>query len=69
MDWPSGVVGAGARFIILELCIQGVQVEFVVYKIVQRESKAAGDDLLRSDHGQQQAVVVLGFIAGHLYSK
>ena len=64
LEHDARLLGAVARFIILELGIQGVKVEFVVYQIVQRESKAAGDDLLRSNHGQQQAVVVLGFGAG-----
>lgn len=34
-------------------------------QVVQCEGKAAGDDLLRQNHGQQQAVVILGFLARH----
>lgn len=66
LEHDARVVGAGAYFVVLELGIQGLEVEFVVDQIVQCEGEAAGEDLLGQHHGQQEAVAVLGFVAGHL---
>lgn len=38
----------------------------MINQVVQCEGEAAGDDLLRQDDGEQQAVAVLGFVAGHV---
>jgi hypothetical protein len=59
------VVGAGTHCIVLELSIQRTEVELMVDQVVQRKGKTAWDDLLRQDHRQQQAVAILGFVAGH----
>ena len=47
------------------MIIQGGEIEFLIDQIVQRKGKAAGDDLLTEHHGQQQAVILSGFVAGH----
>ena len=65
LEHDTRVVGAGADFIVLELGIQRGQIKLVVYQIIQCEGKTAGDDLLRQNDGQQQAIAVLGFVAGH----
>ena len=66
LEHDTGVVGAGADFVVLELGVQGGEVEFVVYEIVQCEGEAAGDELLTQHDRQQQVVAVLGFVAGHV---
>jgi hypothetical protein len=49
LEHDAGVVGAGANFVVLELGVQGAEVEFVVNQIVQREEgEATGDDLFTS---------------------
>jgi hypothetical protein len=37
----------------------------VIDKVVECKGKRAGDDLVRKNHWQQKAVVVLGFVASH----
>jgi hypothetical protein len=65
LEHDAWVIGAGADFIVLELGVHGGEVEFVVDQIVQCEGKTAGDDLFRQHDWQQQAVALLGFVAGH----
>lgn len=59
------VVRTGSDFIVLEPGIQGFEVEFLIDQLIQCEGESAGDNLLRQDHGQHQAVEVLWFGAGH----
>jgi hypothetical protein len=66
LEHDAGVVGAGTDFVVLELGIQSTEVKFMIDQIVQRKGKAARNDLLRQDHWQQQAVALLGFVAGHV---
>jgi hypothetical protein len=51
LEHDARIVGAGSHFIVLELGVQGLEVEFVIDQVVQREGKAAGDNLLRQDYG------------------
>ena len=65
LEHDAGVVGAGSDFVVLELGVQGCEVELVVYQIVQCEGKAAWQYWFRQNDWQQQAVAVLGFVASH----
>jgi hypothetical protein len=47
LEHDARIVGAGTNFIVLELGIQCAEVGFLIDQLVQREGKAAGDDLLR----------------------
>lgn len=49
-----------------ELEIQGLEVTLLIDQVVPCEGEAAGDDLFRQDDRQQQAVAVLGFLAGYV---
>ena len=65
LEHHARVEGAGTCGVILEACVQGLQVEFVVDQVVEREGKAARHDLFSQHDRQQQAVAFLGFVAGH----
>ena len=65
LEHDARVVGTGADFVILELGIHAREVEFVIDQIVQCKCETARNDLFTEHHRQQQAVAVLGFVAGH----
>lgn len=64
LEHDAWIIGTGTYLIVLELGVHGSEVEFIVYKIASCESKTAGEDFFRQ-HDRQQAVAVLGFVAGH----
>ena len=65
LEHHARVKGAGTCGVVLEACVQGPQVKFVVDQVVQCEGKTARHDLFGQHHRQHQRVVITGLVARH----